>query len=107
MNITGTQLRIGAAAGIALIFAWFAATRTTLLLAYRGGTLSQVHAICDSSVGQLGRLMSARAATECSNIDNALTWWNVAGIAGVLLAAGCGALLAYRAAHRPEPHPVP
>ena len=103
--MTSTQLRIGAAAGVALIFAWFAATRTTLILAYKGGTLAQVHAICGSSIGQFGRLLNHAAAAECNSIDNTLTWWNLAGAAGALLAFGCGALLTWRAQHK-QPAPT-
>jgi len=101
MNITRRDLRIGAAIGGALIAAWFAATRTKLLYAYRGGTLSQVHAVCDSGIGQFGRLLNTTAAAECNSIDNAVTWWNVAGAAGLLLTAACGIMLIYRAQHKP------
>jgi hypothetical protein len=101
MNVTSTQLRLGAAAGIALIAAWFAALHTTLILAYRGGTLAQVHAMCGSSIGQFGRLLNATAAAECNSIDNTVTWWNVAGAAGLLLAVTCGAMLLYLAQHKP------
>jgi hypothetical protein len=101
MNITSTQLRLGATAGVALIAAWFAAMHTTLILAYKGGTLAQVHAMCGSSIGQFGRLLNTIAAAECNSIDNTVTWWNVAGAAGLLLAVTCGATLLYRAQHKP------
>lgn len=102
MNITKRHLWTGMITGVALIIAWFAAMHTKLLYAYRGGTLSQVHAVCDSGIGQFGRLMSARAAAECNSIDNTVTWWNVAGVAGLLLALACGGLLIYRAQHKPS-----
>jgi hypothetical protein len=49
-RVTGRQLWYGIAAGLLMIMGWYAASRTTLLLAYgTGGTLSlhQVQGICE------------------------------------------------------------
>jgi hypothetical protein len=100
-RITDRQLWGGVTTGLAAIAGWFAATHTTLLLAYRGGTLSQVQGICDSGIGQLGRAMSTQAAASCSQVDTYSMWLNLAGFAGLMLAIASAALLAYRAQHRP------
>lgn len=92
----------GIAAGLALIAAWYAATRTTLLIAYGSPaagtrTLAQVQGICDSSFGTFARTMSAQGAAGCGHIDSLSTSWNAAGFAGLLLAAAAGIVLIYRA----------
>jgi hypothetical protein len=99
-RITDRQLWGAVATGLAAIVGWFAATHTTLLLAYRGGSLSQVQGICDSGLGQLGRAMSAQAEASCSQVDTYSMWLNVAGFAGLMLAIASAALLAYRSQHR-------
>jgi hypothetical protein len=56
-RVTGRQMWYGIAAGLLMIMGWYAATRSTLLLAYgRGGklTLHQVQGICASASGQIG-----------------------------------------------------
>ncbi len=93
---------LGVAAGLGLIAAWFAATRTTLLLAYGTPatgihTLAQAQGLCDSSIGQYARTLSAQGAANCSGVDAVSMHWNIAGFAGLLLAISCGVLLAYRA----------
>jgi hypothetical protein len=99
-RVTDRQLWGGVATGLAVIAGWFTATHTTLLLAYRGGSLSQVQGICDSGLGQLGRAMSAQTAARCSQVDSYSMWLNVAGFAGLMLAIASAALLAYRAQHQ-------
>jgi hypothetical protein len=83
--------------GGALITLWYIANRTTLVLAYKAGTLSQVQGICDSNLGRLGRAFSAQGAAECSHIDSLSTWWNAAGFAGLLLILACAGWLIYQA----------
>jgi hypothetical protein len=75
-RVTGRQLWYGIAAGLLMIMGWYAATRTTLLLAYgRGGklTLHQVQGICDSASGQIGRALSGPAAANCGSVHNYTT----------------------------------
>jgi hypothetical protein len=93
----------GITAGLILIAVWFAVTRTTLVLAYRGGTLSQVQGICDSSLGRFGRAMSAQGAAGCNHIDGLATWWNAAGVAGLLLIVASAAVLIYQSQRTREP----
>jgi hypothetical protein len=100
--ITERHLWTGLATGIAAIAAWFVATRTTLLLAYKGGTLSQVQGICDSGLGRLGRAMYTQAATNCNSVDSYSMWLNLLGFAGLLLAVASVAVLFYRSQHRPS-----
>ncbi len=101
---TDRQLWYGIAAGLLVIMGWYAATRTTLLLAYGNGgslTLHQVQGICDSAIGQIGRALPVQAAANCGSAGNYATWLNITGAAGLFLAVTCGALLAYRIEHRP------
>jgi hypothetical protein len=103
-RITGRQLWYGIAAGLLMIMGWYAATGTTLLLAYgRGGnlTLHEVQGICDSAIGQIGRGLSGQAAVNCGSVHSYATWLNITGVAGVFLTVACGALLAHRIEHRP------
>ena len=86
----------GIVIGGGLVVAWYIATRTTIVLAYKAGTLSQVQGICDSSTGRLARALSAQGAADCSHIDSISMWWNLAGFAGLALVIGCGAWLIYR-----------
>lgn len=74
--------------GLVLIAAWYLATRTTLLFAYRAGTLAQVQSLCDSGLGRIARGMSAQGAARCGHVDSLAMWLNLAGIAGVLLVVG-------------------
>lgn len=94
------NLRSILALGLVLIAGWFAATHTTLIYAWKGGSLSQVQSICDSGLGRLSRGLSASGAAECSRIDSLSMWWNVAGFAGLLAAVVAGFLLIYRAQQR-------
>jgi hypothetical protein len=43
---------------------------TPVFLKYNGGSLSDVHAICNSGIGVLGRLLNATAGSECGSINN-------------------------------------
>ena len=102
-RITGRQLWYGIAAGLLMIMGWYAATRTTLLLAYGHGgnlTLHEVQGICDSASGQIGRALSAPAAVNCGSVDGYAKWLNVTGAVGLFLTVTCGALLRYRIEHR-------
>lgn len=74
--------------GLALIGGWFVATRTTLLFAYRAGTLAQVQSLCDSTLGRVARDMTTTAASNCAHADSLAMWLNLAGITGVLLVIG-------------------
>jgi hypothetical protein len=103
-RVTDRQLWYGIAAGLLMIMGWYAATRTTLLLAYGNGgtlTLHQVQGICDSSIGQIGRALPVQAAVNCGSVDGYAKWLNVTGAAGLFLTVTCGALLRYRIEHRP------
>lgn len=103
-RITDRQLWYGIAAGLLMIMGWYAATRTTLLLAYGNGgnlTLHEVQGICDSAIGQIGRALSVQAAANCGSAGNYTSWLNITGAAGLFLTVTCGALLAYRIEHRP------
>jgi hypothetical protein len=102
MRSTDRRFLAGLITGIAGIVIWFVATRTTLLLAYRGGSLSQVQAICSSGIGQLGRIMSTQANAECASIDRYAMWLNVLGFAALLLVIGSAGVLIYRAMQRPS-----
>lgn len=82
--------------GGALIALWYIATRTTLVLAYKAGTLSQVQGLCDSNIGRLSRALSAQGAADCNHIDGLSTWWNAAAFAGLLLIVGCAGWLIYQ-----------
>jgi hypothetical protein len=102
-RVTDRQLWYGIAAGLLVITGWYAATRTTLLLAYgNGGTLNlrQVQGICDSAIGQIGRALSGQAAVNCGSVDSYAKWLNVTGVAGLFLTVTCGAFLRYRIEHR-------
>ena len=103
-RVTGRQLWYGIAAGLLMIMGWYAATRTTLLLAYGHGgnlTLHEVQGICDSASGQIGRGLSGQAAANCGSVHSYATWLNITGVAGVFLTVACGALLTHRIEHRP------
>ena len=93
----------GIAIGLALIAVWYAVTRTSLILAYRGGTLSQVQGICDSSIGRFSRALSAQGAANCNHIDSLSTWWNAAGFAGLFLAIACAGWLIYQSQRTQKP----
>jgi hypothetical protein len=101
-RVTDRQLWYGIAAGLLVIMGWYAATRTTLLLAYGNGTLTlhQVQGICDSAIGQIGRALSGQAAVNCGSVDSYAKWLNITGVAGLFLTVTCGALLRYRIEHR-------
>jgi hypothetical protein len=86
----------GVVTGLILIAAWYAITRTTLILAYRAGTLSQVQGLCDSNLGRLSRAMSSQSAFTCGHIDSLSTWCNAAGFAGLLLILACAGWLIYQ-----------
>jgi hypothetical protein len=61
-RVTGRQLWYGIAAGLLMILGWYAATRTTLLLAYGHGgnlTLHEVQGQVASAIGQIA------AACQC------------------------------------------
>jgi hypothetical protein len=101
---TDRQLWYGIAAGLLMIMGWYAATRTTLLLAYGNGgtlTLHQAQGICDSAIGQIGRALSAQAAVNCGSVDSYAKWLNITGVAGLFLTVTCGATFGYRIEHRP------
>jgi hypothetical protein len=103
-RVIDRQLWYGIAAGLLMIMGWYAATRTTLLLAYgRGGnlTLHEVQGICDSASGQVGPALSGPAAVNCGSVHSYATWLNFTGVAGVFLTVACGAFLAHRIEHRP------
>jgi hypothetical protein len=103
-RVTDRQLWYGIAAGLLMIMGWYAATRTTLLLAYgRGGslTLHEVQGICDSASGQVGPALSGPAVVNCGSVHSYATWLNFTGVAGVFLTVACGAFLAHRIEHRP------
>ncbi|HEV8275798.1 MAG TPA: hypothetical protein VGQ26_08895 [Streptosporangiaceae bacterium] len=103
-RVTDRQLWYGIAAGLLVIMGWYAATRTTLLLAYGNGgtlTLHQVQGICDSAIGQIGRALPVPAAVNCGSVDGYAKWLNVTGVAGLFLTVTCGAFLRYRIEHRP------
>jgi hypothetical protein len=91
----------GIVIGGGLIALWYIVTRTTLALAYRGGTLSQVQGMCNSNLGMVSRAMSARGDAACNHISALSTWWNLAGFTGLALILGCGAWLIYRSQHKP------
>jgi hypothetical protein len=82
--------------GGGLIALWYIATRTTLVLAYRAGTLSQVQGLCNSNIGMVSRAMSAQGDAACNHIGTVATWWNAAGFAGLLLVLGCAGWLVYQ-----------
>lgn len=89
-------------AGIALIVAWYAATRTTLWNAYGNQdtgirTLSQAQGVCNSDIGQISQTMSAQGAANCAGINHTAMLWNAAGFAGLVLLLIFAALIAYRA----------
>lgn len=104
-RITDRQLRAALIIGLAAIVVWFAATRTTLLLAYGKNssplTLNQVQGVCDSSMGLIARNLSAQGAANCASVDIYSMWLNVAGFAGLMLAIASAALIAYRSQHQP------
>jgi hypothetical protein len=52
---------LSAAAGFLLLY-------TQLFVAYQGGTVSDVHAMCTSGVGALARGLNSTAASECSSV---------------------------------------
>jgi hypothetical protein len=92
--------------GGGLIAIWYIATRTTLVLAYKAGTLAQVQGLCDSNLGRLSRAMNAQGDAACTHIDGLSMWWNLAGFAGLALVVGCGIWAAYLAQHKPTTAPV-
>ncbi len=99
-KITDRDLWTGLTIGLAAIAAWFLATRTTLFLAYgTSGTphdLAQAQSMCDGGLGQFARALNAQAAANCTSVDTYAMWLNLAGFAGLLLAAASVAVLAYR-----------
>jgi hypothetical protein len=103
-RVTGRQLWYGIAAALLMILGWYAATRTTLLLAYGHGgnlTLHEVQGICDSAIGQIGRGLSVQAKANCGSVHSYATWLTITSVAGVFLTVACGAVLAHRIEHRP------
>lgn len=91
------NLRTVLALGLVAVAGWFAAVHTTLIYAWKGGSLSQVQGICDSSLGRFSQALSSNGAAECAHIDSLAMWWNLAGFAGLLAAGVAGFLLIYRA----------
>lgn len=43
---------------------------TPILLKYQGGTLSDVHSLCNSGIGILGRALDSTANNECGSIGS-------------------------------------
>jgi hypothetical protein len=86
----------GLIAGAALIIAWYLATRTTLIIAYGAGSMSQAQSLCGSGFGYLARGMSPKTDLACSHITSDMNWWNLAGFAGLALLAGCAAWLIWQ-----------
>lgn len=98
-GITIHQLWFALGGGVLAVIGWVALTRTTFFLAYgQGGTLTlhQVQGLCDSSIGQVGQLLSSSAAGNCASVDTWATMANLAGAAGLLLAVAAGVVLAWR-----------
>ena len=57
--------------------------------------------ICDSAIGQIGRVLSVPAAVNCGSVDTYAKWLNITGVAGCFLTVTCGAILGYRIERRP------
>jgi hypothetical protein len=91
------KLRILMIAGILAAIAGYATMNTTLVLAYRGGTLANVHALCANAFVQA----LSHGSGACSSING---WYTLATVAlwGGLLLAGIG-LLAWLV-QRGQPH---
>lgn len=93
-----TRISTWAGAGILLIAAWAVIPNTTWFIAYRGGDLARVHALCNSGIGEFAQAMNHTAATSCASVDSTYAWVNIAGIAGLVCLAIAGWLW-WRAAH--------
>jgi len=76
------------ATGVLLAAAGYALGQTTLLVAYKGGTVSQVNGICTSALGQFAQVLRPAAAGGCGQIAmyEQLHGWLI--VAGVLTMAG-------------------
>jgi hypothetical protein len=76
------------AAGVIITAAGWALGHTTLLVAWKGGTASQVNGICTSGIGQLGQVVNAGLRGSCGQValyEQASGWLIVLG---VLVTAG-------------------
>jgi hypothetical protein len=71
------------AAGVILAAVGWILGHTTLLVAWQGGTASQVNGICTSAAGQLGQVMIAGLRGSCSQIalyEQASGWLIILGV---------------------------
>lgn len=70
------------AVGVLAAVAGYATMNTKIVLAYRGGTLANVHALCASPLAQ-----ALGGGSACSSVDADYTLASVALYGGLLLAA--------------------
>lgn len=71
-------------AGLGMILAWIVAPSVPGIIFH--GSVRQVSSMCTSGVGALAQAMNAKAASGCSAVVNWMTFFNVVGFAGLVLA---------------------